>query len=144
MTLLQQTVEVVNQWAPDREDDRRQCVALLDQVVRNLEAAIEVWKAVRAEAPDVSDPLTALLSIGSARSKRLYEIYMDEKEVAEELTKLTGVPVKDTLGLTEELDIIQAYGQLQPGQTVGEKADRAIRVMNVRKESVIRATAGLK
>ena len=143
MSLLGQTVDRVKQWGPDRNDDSKECVALLQKIEQNLEAAIRVWESVLQDAPDSTDPFTVLLSIGSERSKELYKIYLDEKDVGRELTRLTGVTLRDNLGLMDEIDVVQAYGQLQPDQTVAQKADAALQTMKERKENVRNAIAEL-
>jgi hypothetical protein len=101
MSLLEQAVAAVGEWGPQRSDDRKQCIALLQQLTENLGAAIKIWEELHQEAPVSRNTFTVLLSIGAERSKTLYSIYQDQKDAAGELSALTGIPLRDTLGLSD-------------------------------------------
>ncbi len=143
MSLLEQAVAAVEEWGPQRTDDRKQCIALLQQLTGNLSAAIKIWEELYQEAPVSRNTFTVLLSIGAERSKGLYRIYQDQKDAAGELSALTGIPLRDTLGLSDEVDVVQAYGQLQADQTIAGKAQTAIAVMKERKAHIDKVIASL-
>jgi hypothetical protein len=143
MSLLEQTVEAVKQWGPQRGDDRKQCIALLKQLSDNIRAAIKIWEELQNEAPTSRDKFTVLLAIGSDRSKALYRIYQDQKETGGQLSSLTEVPLRDTLGLNDEIDVVQAYGQLKADETIAEKAQTAIAAMKKRQECIDQAISSL-
>lgn len=143
MSLLEQTVNVIAQWGPQRDDDRKQCAALLQQLTENMDAAIKIWEELRDEAPVSRNQFTVLLSIGSERSKALYRIYQDQKDTGGQLSSLTGIPLRDTLGLMDEIDVIQAYGQLKDGETITDKAEAAIATMRERQKQIQQAIGSL-
>jgi len=143
MSLLEQTVEAVKQWGPQRGDDRKQCIALLKQLSDNMGAAIKIWEQLQNEAPTSRDTFTVLLAIGSDRSKALYRIYQDQKETSGQLSSLTEVPLRDTLGLNDEIDVVQAYGQLKADETIAEKAQTAVATMKKRQECIDQAISSL-
>lgn len=144
MSLLEQTVERVKQWGSDRADDRKQCIALLQQIARNMDSAIAVWEALQQEAPETRNAFTAILAIGPERAKKLYQIYQDQKDVSGELTALSGVKFRDTLGIMDEIDTVQAYGQLKPDETVVDRAAAAIATMKNRRQRVKQAIESLR
>lgn len=143
MSLLDQAVEAAKQWGPQRDDDRKQCIALLRQLTDNMGAAIKIWEELRNEAPASRDKFTVLLSIGAERSKALYNIYQDQKDAGGQLSTLTGIPLRDTLGLSDEIDVVQAYGQLKADETIAERAETAIATMKERQEHIEQALARL-
>lgn len=143
MSLLDQAVEAAKQWGPQRDDDRKQCIALLRQLTDNMGAAIKIWEELRNEAPASRDKFTVLLSIGAERSKALYNIYQDQKDAGGQLSALTGIPLRDTLGLSDEIDVVQAYGQLKADETIAERAETAIATMKERQEHIEQALARL-
>jgi hypothetical protein len=143
MSLLEHIVEAVSQWGPQRDDDRKQCIALLQQLTDNIAAAIKIWEELEREAPVSRDKFTALLSIGAERSKTLYRIYQDQKDTGGQLSSLTGIPLRDTLGLSDEIDVVQAYGQLQADETIAEKAQTALATMKERQERIDKAIESL-
>lgn len=143
MSLLEQVVEAVEEWGPQRADERKQCIALLQQLNENIRAAIKIWQEIQQQAPESHDKFTVLLSIGAERSKALYGIYQDQKDAAGELSSVTGIPLRDTLGLSHEIDVIQAYGQLQADETIAEKAEVAIETMKERQARIDKAITSL-
>ena len=143
MSLLEQTVEVVKQWGPQRGDERKQCLALLQQLTDNMGAAIKIWQELQNEAPVSDNKFTVLLSIGAERSKALYRIYQDQRDAGGQLSSLTGTPLRDTLGLSDEIDVVQAYGQLKADETIADKAQAAIATMKERQKHIDAAIARL-
>lgn len=136
MSLLEQTVEVVGQWGADRAEDRKQCIALLEKVAQNMDAAIQVWEDILKDKPESDNKFTTILTIGPERSKQLYRIYLQEKELGAQLTEMTSVVFKDTLGLMDEIDIVQVYLQVKADETLSDKAQTAINTMKGRRESI--------
>jgi len=143
MSLLEQAVEVVKQWGPQRDDERKQCLALLQQLSENMGAAIKIWEELQHEAPVSDNKFTVLLSIGAERSKALYRIYQDQKDAGGQLSSLTGISLRDTLDLSDEIDVVQAYGQLKPDETIAQKAQTAIATMKERQHHIDKAIASL-
>lgn len=144
MTLLEQTADVVKQWGPERADDRKQCLSLLEQAVNHMDAAITEWDNLQQEAPETGNAFTAILSIGTERSKKLFQIHQEQKELGEQLTALTGIAFKDTMGIADEIDIVQAYGQLNKDETVVDRAQTAIETMKKRKQRIAQTIAQLR
>lgn len=143
MNLLDQAVETVNGWSAEKNKDRAQCVRLFKQTVKHMDGGIAVWEEFLKKAPESGDPFTAVLWMGSTPAKKLQALYLENKATAIALTKLTGVRFKDSLSLSEDLDIVQAYDQLGADETGIERAKTAIRLMTGRKERIEAAIASL-
>ena len=143
MSLLRQAVAVVTQWDATREEDRGRCVSLLESVVHNMNEAVKIWEDFLKDAPDSGDRFTPVLWLGPERSKQLHRLYLKEKEAGRKLTDLTGIPFRDTLGISAEIDIVQAYGQLETDEKGTDRAREAIRIINDRKQRVSDAISSL-
>lgn len=74
--------------------------------------------------------------MGAEPARQLQAIHLASKETAAALTELTGVPFKNSLDLAEELDVVQPYEQLGPGESGSDRAESAIAVMNARTERI--------
>lgn len=143
MNLVDQAVEIVEAWDANRKKDRAQCVRLFGQTVKHMDRGIAIWKEFRKKAPESGNHFTAVLWMGSGPAKKLQALYLKNKAAAIALTELTGVRFKDSLSLGEDLDIVQPYDQLGPGETGIDRAKAAIRVMTGRKENIEAAIVSL-
>jgi len=136
MSLLGQAVQVIGDWGADRDADRQRCAALLKGIRNDMEEAIALWEKTLAESPAECDRFMLVVWVGSERAKRLHQLYLRGKETAEALTKLTGVALKDTLGIAEELQIVTAYDELKPGESGAHRAKQAIETLTERNSRV--------
>ncbi|HSS63493.1 MAG TPA: hypothetical protein VLS27_03605 [Gammaproteobacteria bacterium] len=143
MTLLDQAVETIGSWEANRTKDRARSVRLFKRVVRHMDGAIAIWEEFLQKAPERGDRFTAVLWMGPRPAKSLQALYLKNKATAVELTDLTGVRFKDSLSLAEDLDIVQPYDQLKPGETGVDRAEAAIRIMTDRKQKIEAAISSL-
>ena len=143
MNLLDQAVETIESWETDRAKDRTRSVRLFKQTVKHMDRAIAIWEEFLKKAPENGDRFTLVLWMGGKPAKSLQALYLKNKEAALALTELTGVRFKDSLSLSEELDIVQPYDQLKSGETGADRAETAIRVMTERKQRIEAAIANL-
>lgn len=143
MSLLDHAVDTVESWSAERVDDRARCARLLEQIAEQMDRGIAVWQEFLDKAPESGDRFTAVLWMGAEPAKQLQTLYLENKNAAMALTKLTGVRFKDSLSLNEELDIVQPYEQLGPAESGADRARSAIRVMTERREKIQNAVARL-
>jgi hypothetical protein len=136
MSLLDQAMEVVGGWDSDRNDERQRCAVLLKGIQADMEEAIGLWEKAVTEAPAECNPFMLVVWVGAERARQLHRLYLRGNESAEELTKLSGVPFKDTLGMAEELQIVTAYGELKAGESGADRAKQAIETLTQRKSRV--------
>ena len=136
MSLLDRAVETIESWGAERKKDRAKCTKRFKEVLGQMDRAITVWEQFLEKAPESGDRFTAVLWIGPKPAKKLHAIYLDNQATAIELTALTGVRFKDSLSLADDLDIVQPYDQLGPGETGSDRAETAIRIMTGRKERI--------
>ena len=108
-----------------------------------MDRGIAVWEQFLKKAPESDDRFTTVLWMGPTPAKKLHALYLQNKATAIALTELTGVRFKDSLSLSEGLDIVQPYDQLGPNETGRDRAKSAIRVMTDRKERIEAAIASL-
>ncbi len=144
MSLLDQAVETIESWEGKRAKDRARSVRLFKQTVKNMDRAIAVWQEFLKKAPESGDRYTAVLWMGAKPAKSLQALYLKNKETAIALTELTGVRFKDSLSLAEDLDIVQPYEQLKPGEKGNDRAKEAVRVLTERKQKIEAAISSLE
>jgi hypothetical protein len=140
---LDRAVKTIQSWGADRTKDRAQCTKLFEQVAKRMDRAIAIWEAFLDKAPESGDRFTAVMWVGAKRATKLQALYLENKAAAIELSELTGVRLKDSLSLNEELDVVHAYDQLGPDETGSDRAKKAIRLMSERKERIEKAIADL-
>ncbi len=129
-------MEVIGGWDSDRDGDRQRCAALLEGIQNDMQEAIGLWEKAVTEALAECNRFMLVVWVGAERARQLQRLYLRGKESAEELTKISGVPFKDTLGMTEELQIVTAYGELKAGESGADRAKQAIETLTERKSRV--------
>ena len=143
MNLLDQAVQVIGDWGTDRDADRQRWAALLEGIQNDMEEAIGLWEKALAESPAECDRFMLVVWVGAERAKRLHRLYLRGKETAAELTELTGVSFKDTLGMAKELQIVTAYGELKADESGADRATQAIETLTERNSRVGEALSNL-
>jgi hypothetical protein len=136
MNLLDQALQTIESWGAGRAEDRARCVELFKQIVQRMERGIAIWQELLDRAPQSGDRFTPVLWIGADSAKKLQALYLENKASATALTRLTGVRLKDSLSLAEDLDVVQAYEQLGSGETGTQRAQAAIGAMTDRKQRI--------
>lgn len=137
---LEQIAHAAKGWGSAREAERQRCVARLEAIAAAMEEAASVWSEALSAAPEGGDRFTPVLWIGAERARRLHRIHAKARELGGELTAITGVALKDSMGIVEEIDIVDAYRQLQPGESGADRARAALDTLAQRKTRVL-ATA---
>ena len=136
MSSLDQAVRTIEGWGSARSKDRTRCIRLLKQSARHMERAIAVWQKFLDNAPETGDRFTPVLWMGAKPAKKLHALYLENKETLVALSELTGVRLKGSLSLAEDLDVVQPYDQLKPGETGAARAEVAIAEMRDRKKRI--------
>ena len=134
------TVEASRAWSPEI---RTASIALLEDAVRRIEKAIAVWEGALAEPDESGVPFTAVVHIGAERARSLQRLYFDQKAVAAELTRKTGVVWRDALGMDESIAIVQPYDQFGAEESLHDRANRAIETMRGRASHISETIAAL-
>ncbi|MCY4222885.1 MAG: hypothetical protein OXC65_03580 [Thiotrichales bacterium] len=132
------TVEASSGWPPER---RAACVALLEAAARRIEEAITIWEGALSEPDESGIPFTAVVHIGAERARSLQRLYFDQKALAAELTKQTGVVWRDALAMDGSIAIMQPYDQFGAEESLHERANRAIATMRARAEGLAETIA---
>lgn len=143
MRLLQQVSSVVSAWGPCEAAKRDACAALLSRAEENMAAALDIWREVHAQEPGDGNRFTVVLWFGAERAKALHRIHLDQVRIGASLTELTGVAFNDTMGVADDFDIVQAYGQLRRDETPTEHAEHAIDVLTRRIQQLSQTCASL-
>lgn len=140
MARLEQIAQAAKSWGSERDAQRRQCAARLEAIATAMDEAAGVWSQALGEQPQCEDRFTPVLWIGAERARRLHRIHSRVKDIGGELTALTGVALKDSMGIVEDIDIVDAYRQLQAGESGADRARAALETLARRRGHVL-ATA---
>ncbi len=141
---LDQIAQSAKQWGREQHARRKQCVARLEAIAAAMEEAAGVWSAALDEAPETTDRFTPVLWIGSTRARHLHRIHATVRQLGGELAELTGVPVKDSMGIVEEIDVVDAYRQLQPEESGADRARDALETLAQRKAAVLAVATAVR
>lgn len=124
--------------------DREAAASLLEALAGNLAKASEIWEAFAAEAPGLDNPFTFLLAFGPERARRLHALHLEGRELGARLGELSGAPVRDALGLSEEVDVVQAYSQTRAGDTAESVAGAALETLAARRARILEVAGALR
>ncbi len=125
MNSLETAVELVLRWPAKRQAQRAEVVNLLDAVIKDCRAALDIWQGY-LDSPGAPGERWALVSwIGPERAKRLHEINLSAKGRLKALADTAG-PEAGRFILFEEDVIEMAYGLLNDGQTGPDAAQAAV------------------
>ena len=141
--LLQRLTDTVAGWDASRAAERDACAAALASMERNMEQAIALWQECSGDTDAVENKYTAIIAVGAERAKALHRLHLEQKDAAAAITDASGVALKDSLGIVDEVDIVQPYGQFAHGESVGARADAAIATLEARRDALKAAIARL-
>ena len=103
-----------------------------------MQRAASIWQAY-SDSPTSSDvPYTAVMQIGPERSRELHRIHLELRDIAKRLTRHSGVSFRDTIGISPQVDIVEAYAQLDDGETGSDRSTKALDTLRKRIEHVER------
>jgi hypothetical protein len=142
-SVLHELSEAVAGWDPSRSADRAACAEALAAMERNMEAAIAIWRECADSTDAVENRYTALIALGAERAKALHRLHLEQKAAAAKATQASGVALTDALGIAEDLDVVQAYGQFAADESIASRAERAITTLEARREAVSKAIGQL-
>lgn len=115
--------------------DRQKALARLEAVMRECEAAGQVWAGYIAKPGKPGDQWTIVSWVGPERAKQLHEINLRAKQHVEEVCCLAG-PASGRFAALDEDVIEMAYRMLTPGETGMSAAESAVQKMQQRMDYV--------
>ena len=140
MSELEQVLEKLN--AAQDEEQRSQCCVLLRELTTNQKAAHTLWSEAQSHACAEAEPFTFVLWFGAERARALHRLHLEQRRLGRELTDLTGVGFSDSMGIVEEIDVIEAYAQSE-AQSASERADSVLEILTQRRKRLEQVTAAL-
>ena len=143
MSVVEQAGAKIQSWDEARNAQRLACTELFRRLVKNLDAAIVIWQTFLERNPASRDRFSAVIDLGSEPSKHLHGLHLDSKECAAELTQLTGIVFRDSLGMHESIDVVMPYASLGNDEVLADRARAAIEVMTGRRAALHRTGEAL-
>ena len=141
--VLQELTETVAGWDASRAAERATCAEALAEMERNVEAAIAIWRECADSAEAVENHFTAIIAFGAERARSLHQLHLAQRAVAARAAEASGVALEDALGIAEDVDVVQAYGQYAPGESIAARAESAIATLEGRREALRKAIGEL-
>lgn len=135
MDSLDRAMELVTRWKADRQKPRADVLARLESVVKECQAAIQVWQGYLAKPGAPGDQWTIVSWIGPERAKQLHEINLRAKQSVEDVCRMAGPRSGRFVALDEDV-IEMAYRMLTPGETGPNAANAAVRKIQERMDYV--------
>jgi hypothetical protein len=133
MNSLDRAIELVWRWKADRQKQRADVLDRLETVVKDCQAAVQVWQGYLDKPGAPGDRWTIISWIGPVRAKQLHDINLRAKQNIEELCRMAGPQAGRFIGLEENVDVIEmAYRMLKPGETGTDAAKSAVQKMQER------------
>ena len=125
MDSLDRAIDLVSCWKADRKTQRAEVLAHLESVIKDSQAAIQVWQDFLAKPGAPGDHWTIMSWTGPARAKLLHEINLRAKASVEEVCRLAG-PAAGRFVVLDDDVIEMAYRQLKPGESGIDAANTAV------------------
>jgi hypothetical protein len=135
MDSLDRAIELVIRWKADRQKQRAELLSRLDTVVKECQAAAQVWQGYLAKPGAPGDQWTIVSWVGPDRAKQLHEINLRAKQNVEEVCRIAGPRSGRFVTLDEDV-IEMAYRMLKPGETGADAAKTAVQRLQERMEYI--------
>jgi hypothetical protein len=133
MNSLDRAIDLVLRWKADRQKQRADVLDRLETVVKDCQAAVQVWQGYLDKPGARGDQWTIISWIGPVRAKQLHDINLRARQNIEELCRMAGPQAGRFIGLEENVDAVEmAYRMLKPGETGMDAAKSAIQKMQAR------------
>lgn len=133
MNSLDRAIDLITRWKADRQKERAEVRSRLEAVVKECQAALQVWQGYLAKPGAPGDQWTIISWVGPDRARQLYEINLQAKENVEEVCRMAGPQSARFIGLEANVDVIEmAYRKLKPGETGREAATMAMQRLQER------------
>jgi len=131
MNSLDKAVELVLRWKADRQKDRAEIAARLEGVIKECQAAIEVWQEYLVKPGAAGDQWTIVSWIGAERAKQLLDINLRAKQLVETACRTAG-PEAGRFVHFDEDPVETAYRQLKQGESGIDAAKIAVERLEAR------------
>ncbi|MHB8623134.1 MAG: hypothetical protein ACYC9J_10395 [Sulfuricaulis sp.] len=126
MNSLDRAIELAVRWKTDRQKQRAEILSRLEAVIKECQAALQVWQGYLAKPGAPGDQWTIMSWVGSDRAKQLHEINLRAKENVEQVCRMAGPQAGRFIGLEANVDVVEmAYRMFKPGETGIEAATSA-------------------
>jgi len=131
MNSLDKAVELVLRWKADRQKDRAEIVARLEGVIKECQAAIQVWQGYLAKPGAPGNQWTIVSWIGAERAKQLLDINLRAKQLVEEACRIAG-PEAGRFVHFDADPVETAYRQLKQGESGVDAAKISVERLETR------------
>ena len=135
MDSLDRAIELVMRWKADRQKQHADVLSRLDAVVKECQAAVQVWQGYLAKPGAPGDQWTIVSWVGPDRAKQLHEINLRAKQNVEEVCRMAGPRSGRFVALDDDV-IEMAYRMLKPGETGVDAAKTAVQKMQERMDYI--------
>ena len=135
MDSLDRAIELVMRWKADRQKQRADVVSRLEAVVKECQAAVQVWQGYLAKPGAPGDQWTIVSWVGPDRAKQLHEINLRAKQNVEEVCRMAGPRSGRFVALDDDV-IEMAYRMLKPGETGVDAAKTAVQRLQERMDYI--------
>jgi hypothetical protein len=135
MDSLDRAIELVMRWKADRQKQRADVLSRLDAVVKECQAAVQVWQGYLAKPGVPGDQWTIVSWVGPDRAKQLHEINLRAKQNVEEVCRMAGPQSGRFVALDDDV-IEMAYRMLKPGETGVDAAKTAVQSLQERMDYI--------
>lgn len=135
MDSLDRAIELMMRWKADRQQPRADALSRLDAVVKECQAAAQVWQGYLAKPGAPGDQWTIVSWVGPDRAKQLHEINLRARQNVEEVCRMAGPRSGRFVALDDDV-IEMAYRMLKPGETGVDAAKTAVQKMQERMDYI--------
>jgi len=101
----------------DDADRRAAVVDCLANIRQQMDSASAIWQSYAENPTQDDDQYTAVMWIGPQRSRDLHRLRLNLRDLARQLSDVSGIAFHDTIGISPQADIVDAYSQLMPDET---------------------------
>ncbi len=123
---LQEAVALVGAFDAERASERDAFKQCLTRVRANLKRASDLWQQSKDAPGEDAGPFTTVIAIGPECARALHALHLENREYVSELSTISGVMLSDTMGiLAEELDVVRAYDEPVPEESLEQRIARA-------------------
>lgn len=137
---LQQLQQSVAALDTEGREQVRNC---LQAIASQMTAAEQLWNSYLDNPEASDDRFTLVMWIGAERARALHRIHLELRTHARSLSECGGVAFCDTIGIASAVDIVEAYDQLQEGESGPQRAEQAVATIAARRQGIEALIAGL-
>lgn len=131
MESLDRAIDLVSRWKADRNRQRAEVVALLENTIKDCQAAAKVWQDFLDQPGAPGDARSLMSWVGPDRARQLHEINLQARAGVAGICRLAG-PAAGRFAALDEDVVEMAYRQLQPGESGMDAARTAVQNMQAR------------